>query len=223
MTRPVLFKNKPKYSDTQCYQPKSPFFRPGFINKGNTCYMNAMLQALSALTGFWSALPALTPASDNVPPLVVAFCQVMFQLQSSKKSIDPSGFLDAFSRFMVVDMGRNDFVVNSQQDVPEVLIYLLDSFCGVSLLAKDQIKVVIKKRITCTNCLERNYQEDDYRILDLNVAGDVNLAFSILLTEEVILDRYCEVCMARHYASLEKRVGVSGKYLIIQFKRVFFK
>ena len=51
--------------------------------------------------------------------------------------------------------------------------------------------------------------------------GDVNLAFSNLLTEEVILERYCEVCMARHDASVEKRVKVSGKYLIIQFKRFF--
>ena len=66
----------------------------------------------------------------------------MFFLKSSKNPIDPSCFLDAFSHFMV-SMERGDFVVNSQQDVPEVLNYLLDNFCGVSVLAKDQIKVVI--------------------------------------------------------------------------------
>ena len=149
-TTQVLFKIKTKTSNTQYVQSPLTSFRPGFINKGNTCYMNALLQALSFLTGFWSALPALTPEPDNLPPLV-AFSQVMFQLQSSKKSIDPSSFLDAFSRFMVVDIERNDFVVNSQQDVPEVLDYLLDSFCGFSL-AHDQIKVVIRERLTCTHC-----------------------------------------------------------------------
>ena len=71
----------------------------------------------------------------------------MFFLKSSKNPIDPSCFLDAFSRFMV-SMGRNDFVVNSQQDVPEVLNYLLDNFCGISVLSQDQIKVVIRNRMS---------------------------------------------------------------------------
>ena len=52
----------------------------------------------------------------------------MFLLKS-KNPIDPSCFLDAFSRFKV-SKERGDFVVNSQQDVPEVLNYILDNFCG---------------------------------------------------------------------------------------------
>ena len=76
----------------------------------------------------------------------------MFFLKSSKNPIDPSCFLDAFARFMV-RMERGDFVVNSQQDVPEVLNYILDYFCVVSVLAQDQSKVVIRNRITCMNCL----------------------------------------------------------------------
>ena len=67
--------------------------------------------------------------------------------KSSNNPIDPSCFLDAFSRFMV-SMGRDDFVVNSQQDVPEVLNYLLYNFCGISVLSQEQIKVVIRHRIT---------------------------------------------------------------------------
>ena len=146
------FKNKvSKHSNAKYSQPLSKFYRPGFINKGNTCYMNALLQALSVLTRFWSTLPALSP-------LVAAYCQIMFFLKSSKNPIDPSCFLDAFSHFMV-SMERGDFVVNSQQDVPEVLNYLLDNFCGISVLAQDQIKVVIRNRITCTNCLQSDDQD----------------------------------------------------------------
>ena len=59
----------------------------------------------------------------------------------------------------MVSMGRDGFVVNSQQDVPEVLNYLLDNFCGISVLSQDQIKVVIRNRITCTNQIsEIGYQ-----------------------------------------------------------------
>ena len=163
---------------------------------------------------------------QNISPLVAAYCQIMFLLKSSKNPIDPSCFLDAFSRF-TVSMERGDFVVNSQQDVPEVLNYILDNFCGVSVLAQDQIKVVIRNRITCMNCLQSDDRDDIHMIMKfdihmimkLNVAGNVNSAFGNFLNEEVILDCECPVCLYKHNASLEKRVVVAGKYLIIHLKR----
>ena len=142
----------------------------------------------------------------------------MFFLKSSRSPVGPSCFLDAFSRFMV-SMGRVDFVVNSQQDVPEVLNYLLDNFCGISVLSRSQIKVVIRGRITCTNCLQSDDREDIHMILKLNVAGNVNSAFNNYLNEEVLLNRECPVCLSKQNASLEKRVVVAGKYVIIHLKR----
>ena len=67
----------------------------------------------------------------------------------------------------MVSKERGDFVVNSQQDVPEVLNYLLDNFCGISVLAQDQIMVVIRNRITCTNCLQSDDREDLHMVLKL--------------------------------------------------------
>ena len=134
--------------------------------------MNALLQALSVLTGFWSARPALASEEQDISPLVTAYCQIMFLLKLSKNPVDPSCFLDAFSRFMV-SKERGGFVVNSQQDVPEVLNYLLDNFCGISVLAQDQIRVIIRKRITCMNCLRSDDKEDIHMIVKLNVAKNV--------------------------------------------------
>ena len=39
--------------------------------------MNALLQALSVLTGFWSALAS---EEQDISPLVAAYCQIMFFL-----------------------------------------------------------------------------------------------------------------------------------------------
>ena len=58
-----------------------------------------------------------------------------------------------------------------------------------------------------------------HRILKVNMAVNVNLVINKLLAEEEILDRYCGVCEASHNASQEKRVAVSGRYLIVQLKR----
>ena len=53
----IPLKNKvAKHSNAKYSQPLSKFYRPGFINKGNTCYMNVLLQSLSVLTGFCSTL-----------------------------------------------------------------------------------------------------------------------------------------------------------------------
>ena len=208
-------KNKAsKHSNAKYSQPLSKFYRPGFINKGNTCYMNALLQDLTVVTGFWSTLPALASEEQDISSLVAAYCQIMFFLKSSKNPIDPSCFLDAFYHFMV-SIERGDFVVNSQQDVPEVLNYLLDNFCGISVLAQDQIKVFIWNRITCTNCLQSDDREDTHMI----VTGNVNSAFINFLNEEVILNRECPVCLSKHNACLEKRMLVAGKYVIIHLKK----
>ena len=56
-------------------------------------------------------------------------------------------------------------------------------------------------------------------ILKLNVAGNVNSAFNNYLNEEVLLNRECPVCLSKQNASLEKRVVVAGKYVIIHLKR----
>ena len=56
-------------------------------------------------------------------------------------------------------------------------------------------------------------------IVKLNVARNVNDAFNNFLNEEVIFNRDCPVFLSKHNASLEKRVVVAGKYLIINLKR----
>ena len=213
------FKNKvSRESCAKSSQNVNKFYRPGLINKGNTCYINAVLQSLSVLSGFWSVLPALSSTTQDNSPLVAAYCQIMCLLRSSKSSIDPSCFIDALSRLMV-GVGRSDFVVNSQQDVPEVLNYILDDFCGGSILAQDQIKVLIKKRTTCNNCMQSCEQEEMHMMLKLNVANSVKVALDEFLAEETIFDRDCPFCLSKHDASLEKRVAVVGRYLIVQLKR----
>ena len=52
-------------------------------------------------------------------------------------------------------------------------------------------------------------------IVKLNIAGNVNDAFNNFLNEEVIFNRDCPVCLSKHNASLEKRVVVAGKYLLL--------
>ena len=59
------------------------------------------------------------------------------------------------------------------------------------------------------------------KLSPLFVTLNKHCTFYNFLNEEVILDRECPVCFSKHNASLEKRVVVAGKYLIIQLKKIF--
>ena len=172
--------------------------------------MNALLQALSVLTGFWSTLFLLWHQKSNIFHLLLRHTAKKCFFLNQKNPIDPSCFLDAFFHFMV-SMERGDFVVNSQQDVPEVLNYLFDNFCGVSVLAQDQIKVVIRNRITCTNCLQSDDREDIHMILKLNVAGNIISAFNIFLNEEVKMKSWMSSLLVQTQCLSGKESGGSWK------------
>ena len=66
----------------------------GFYNKGNTCYANSILQALSAIQPLWSQSASEQPC---VSPLVKSVALNMSLLNRSMSPIDPSNFLRALT------------------------------------------------------------------------------------------------------------------------------
>ena len=69
-----------------------------FINKGSTCYANAILQVLAALPQLWDR----PVAALNFPsPLISSFIKVMHQHSSAKSARDPSKFFVALENKVV--------------------------------------------------------------------------------------------------------------------------
>ena len=65
----------------------------GFHNKGNSCYANAILQALSATPEFWSCM---TVSNSKKSKVVSTFLRIMCEAQTGTAAIDPFYFLEAF-------------------------------------------------------------------------------------------------------------------------------
>ena len=102
---------------------KANSIRPiGFINKGNTCYANSILQVLSVMPTLWNRVPS---ESNHLSPMLRTISLNMAVKKNSTKPIDPSNFLWALKRSLS-STRVTPFDFNSQQDVAEILQVVLD-------------------------------------------------------------------------------------------------
>jgi len=109
--------------------PNEPVYDgpPGFVNLGNTCYMNASLQCLAAVPELKQSLVKFNAAqSDEVETNITRGLKELFHvMDNSRKAIQPIEFLvmfrSAFPRF--AEMKNGKYV---QQDAEEFWSQLMD-------------------------------------------------------------------------------------------------
>ena len=81
--------SSPKQTNKSVSNTKS--VRPiGFINEGNTCYANSILQILSVVPNLWSRVPS---ESNTLLPMLQAISLNMAIKKNSTKPVHPSNFL----------------------------------------------------------------------------------------------------------------------------------
>ena len=117
----------------------------GFINKGNTCYANSILQVLSVIPILWNRVPS---DSNTLSPMLWAISLNIAIEKNSNKPVDPSNFLWAL-KHKLSNLRRWPFDFNTKQDVPVILQVVLDELKGVSLAASQLICSTQKITVSC--------------------------------------------------------------------------
>ena len=145
----------------------------GFINKGNTCYANAILQVLSVLPSLWIRVPS---ESSSLSPLLKSIALNMKIKSRSNKPVDPSNFLWALSR-KISESRHVPFNFNSQQDAAEVLQFVIDELKGTSVAASDLISNTIRINISCNQCFCFSAKEEKLDILTIPLSPNINSSF----------------------------------------------
>ena len=107
-------------------------FPVGFINKGNTCYANSILQVLSVMYTLWNRVPS---ESNHLSPTLWAISLNMAVKKNSNKPIEPSKFLWAL-KCILSSTRVTSFGFNSQQDVAEILQVVLDELKRFIIISK---------------------------------------------------------------------------------------
>ena len=152
----------------------------GLINKGNTCYVNSILQALSALPKLWSSL---TSELSTLSPISRSLLKTLSCLRTSKSSLDPSPFLSTLEN-NIIKSGDKDFKINKQQDAPEILSVILTDMCVDSVFTSSLLEVRAEHTIVCDICDGISSHEDISSIFQLPACKSIDSSIKQFLTIE---------------------------------------
>ena len=204
--------SKPSKKLTKAPLPKR-YDRLGFINKGNTCYANSILQALSVLpTVSFQANSEGTVAC----PLVQSFCLNMTLLKRSQTAIDPSNFLRALENSM--KESYPNFTFNQPQDAAEVLVNVVGALASCSHVLSHLFAIRVKSIISCDFCDCSAVEENILNVLDIPVDTKTSSALATRLNREAISQR-CPICERLTPSTKEFQIISCGSVVIFQLER----
>ena len=209
----------------------------GFANLGNTCYVNAILQALINLPTFKESLIFNVPILPEYQKSLHFLFASVVRRKDSQKIVSPGDLIDFIRK------ASSKFETDTQQDADEFLRIILDKLqdeygalkenrdgnadnseadCPVG----DTFEFEIERELTCVQCGHTLKNVAKYRDLPLFFQKDT-LALSKSMDIRSLLSFFfkpskvsyaCEKCPGKS-ANVEQRILSLPRILMIQLKR----
>ena len=110
--------------------------------------------------------------------------------------VDPSNFLRVFQHKISRKRGT-PFNINTQQDVPEMLEFLIDELKGDSVVADQIISASVVSTTTCNTCFNSSSNEEKLNIISLPLCNSFLSSFNKFLEPELLKDDnrwFCSIC-----------------------------
>ena len=193
-----------------------PFIHSGFINAGNTCYLNSLFQAFSILPPFWSYTPE---EHGHISPIFKSFVLNLSLCRRKTSPVDLSPFLRVFGE----QLRHRDppIDINAQQDVPEILEILLEELVNSSNLSQRQLATCLHYEYVCS-CGNSSSSEESMMVLPVPVVDHISKCIDKLLLTQTLSDEnrwFCNVCNAKQDSTLFVEVKKVPNILILHLKR----
>ena len=212
-------KSKSSFYSPRCVRRTYKDRPLGFVNAGNTCYANAILQALRAVPEFWTLYEEDSSSPSN---LAQSLLQIMFKCRSRKAKVEvPLNFLNALSNSISITQGF-PFDYNRQQDAHEVLQYVLQELVGISSVAKEAIETKIQFTSVCNHCFTSSTSEDSFSILSVPVATSIQEAIGKFVEDDPLVgeNKYdCCQCGTLRDGYRQARIIQAPVTLVVHLKR----
>lgn len=220
--------------------PSLPSGPPGLANLGNTCYLNASIQCLTAVTPLVAALVRYdgnTAASDPSERLSASLRDLVARLRAKvSSSVNPFAFLSALRQVNPQFAERGPRGIFMQQDAEECWGEILSRLAGALLLDSKQPKdgnwvdrSIAIDTVATDRCTEGEEEEvierkESVHALKCHISLTVNhmkqgIAEGLEETIEKHSDKLDRSAEWKRTVRLEK----IPPFLIVQFVRFFWK
>lgn len=208
----------------------------GLENLGNTCYMNAVLQAISALREF---VRDLTRMAKDAPPtekseLLPCAVQVLQEMAETVSTgpVNPGKLREQVAKANPMFSGRlqqdaHEFFLEFLNQVHDALMEARTAWLAsgtqedVVLATQSHFDSEIQKVLHCTSCDQPREVVERFRDLSLDFPGEgVPVVEQMLRAyfEEELLEVKCEKCSACA-ATLQKQLARQPRVLVLHLKR----
>ena len=198
----------------------------GFINLGNTCYLNSGLQMIIRIESIYKKL-SLYKTRDKDLDIIINFFDRYYQ---GKDDIMDPGAIKK-----IIGKRKSNFSGFNQEDSEEFINYLidfLDEKCSnININDKSAISNLIEskveKSIKCkaVKCLTISKSEESFIIIPLSITNETNnlddCFFEFMKREKLENDSlyYCDKCQKKRIASKRMEMKKLPKNLLISLKR----
>jgi len=178
-----------------------------FLNLGNTCYLNSVLQCFINDPCFKNQLK-----NDNILGKLLDQLKVDF-------TINEENINHKYNLLEIINYFDNNFKKFQQHDAHEFLLHFLDALKIMYYYGKT------KTSITCSNCKNKSSIYEDFSTINLNLNENCNLidTFIDYLKEEIINDYHCDKCNCKILATKKNYLYSLPSHLIIVLKKYSFK
>ena len=184
----------------------------GLLNKGNACYVNAVVQALfhsHTIRKYILNLPQNLSCHRSVfssgrsysttnseEYLLAAIQQLFFQLcYSNETFLDPEEVLKS--------LGYSDSKALTENDANETFKYILDKLETV-IRSKNQKSLfnnfkgifmgTISNYLYCSNCEKENGSQENFIDILIPIKSSIFSSLASLIRPEIINDYRCKIC-----------------------------